>query len=299
MRLVLVSDTHNLHGQLQLPAGDVLVHCGDFTELGTKEEVRDFAAWLREQPFAHKVLIAGNHDATFAPHRSVSANLHRLGESDDFADYRVVFHSLFNGVCTYLEDAFCDVAGLRFYGSPHCHSKYNNMAFTTKQEQGACSGGLRRLHEALAEGRQPDALLVHGPPAGVLDKSIRGVRGGCRHLRTLLDSGGLRPKLVASGHIHEGYGHLALRLPPPPPEVPEGYDADADALALAVNASSVPVTVWGPLNEPVVVEWGAGGPAVVSGGGDATRGRGPLPVASLPLLSEPSELDPAFDFQEA
>ena len=31
IRIVLISDTHNLHRMLQMPEGDILVHAGDFT----------------------------------------------------------------------------------------------------------------------------------------------------------------------------------------------------------------------------------------------------------------------------
>ena len=40
MTIVQISDTHNRHRQLaNLPAADVLVHCGDFTDMGTEQEL--------------------------------------------------------------------------------------------------------------------------------------------------------------------------------------------------------------------------------------------------------------------
>ena len=41
--------------KIRLPAGDVLLHAGDFTSRGTAEEVRAFADWLRKQPHRLKV----------------------------------------------------------------------------------------------------------------------------------------------------------------------------------------------------------------------------------------------------
>jgi len=35
MRYVVISDTHNLHQKLTIPSGDVLIHCGDFTNKGS------------------------------------------------------------------------------------------------------------------------------------------------------------------------------------------------------------------------------------------------------------------------
>jgi hypothetical protein len=48
MRLVLISDTHGLHGRVpQLPQGDILVHAGDFMNAGYDlREVVSFNRWL-------------------------------------------------------------------------------------------------------------------------------------------------------------------------------------------------------------------------------------------------------------
>lgn len=46
LRVVCISDTHNAHRDLQLPAGDVLIHAGDFTQFGKEEHASDFNDWL-------------------------------------------------------------------------------------------------------------------------------------------------------------------------------------------------------------------------------------------------------------
>ena len=77
VRVVAVSDTHGLHRGVALPRGDILVHCGDFTDDGMPNQVRDFTLWLLEAKaaggFAHVVVIAGNHDTTFHEVRRVLA----------------------------------------------------------------------------------------------------------------------------------------------------------------------------------------------------------------------------------
>ena len=51
MKILQISDTHNQHRQLtDLPAADVIVHCGDFTDNGTEEEVLNFLNWFIELP---------------------------------------------------------------------------------------------------------------------------------------------------------------------------------------------------------------------------------------------------------
>ena len=70
VRIVVISDTHQYHRRLRIPAGDLLLHCGDMLQAdsftltrGISEgALRDFAEWLNEQPCRHKVVIGGNHD---------------------------------------------------------------------------------------------------------------------------------------------------------------------------------------------------------------------------------------------
>ena len=57
---VCISDTHCQHASLPpLPAGDVLLHAGDFTVRGKISEVLSFADWWHAQPHAQKIIIAG------------------------------------------------------------------------------------------------------------------------------------------------------------------------------------------------------------------------------------------------
>jgi 3',5'-cyclic AMP phosphodiesterase CpdA len=66
VRFVCVSDTHNKDAALRLPRGHVLLHAGDFSNVGLPKEVEAFAQWLASQDgFAHKIVIAGNHDLPF------------------------------------------------------------------------------------------------------------------------------------------------------------------------------------------------------------------------------------------
>lgn len=49
------------HEKLKMPDGDVLIHCGDFTNHGSLSEVREFAAWLTTLPYKHIIIVPGNH----------------------------------------------------------------------------------------------------------------------------------------------------------------------------------------------------------------------------------------------
>lgn len=114
VRVVCISDTHNLTnygGPLsRVPNGDVLIHAGDFTNVGKIKDVEAFNDYLGTLSHSHKVVIAGNHDIGF--HEDTSKRLH----SNCFVPSAKVRAVLKN--CIYLEDTEVEVLGLQIYGSP-------------------------------------------------------------------------------------------------------------------------------------------------------------------------------------
>ncbi len=63
LRLALLSDTHELHRELDVPDADILIHCGDFTMFSrSMNSVADFNQWLGELPHRHKIVVTGNHE---------------------------------------------------------------------------------------------------------------------------------------------------------------------------------------------------------------------------------------------
>lgn len=71
VRLVILSDTHELHRKAEVPMGDILIHCGDILN-GTAlfhrpyEKLLDFFKWFNSHPHPVKLFIAGNHDKLLA-----------------------------------------------------------------------------------------------------------------------------------------------------------------------------------------------------------------------------------------
>lgn len=177
MRLVLISDTHNQHGALNLPRGDVLVHAGDFTMRGTEDEVETFGSWLGAQPFEHKVVVAGNHDFLFErePARA---------------------RSLLPGDVHYLQDSEVTLGGLRFWGSPW-QPWFMDWAFNLQR-----GPDLAAKWALIPDGI--DVLITHGPPQGTADRTVNGEDVGCADLAAAMDR--VKPRLSVFGHIHEGYG---------------------------------------------------------------------------------------------
>jgi len=177
LRIVCISDTHARHRQLVVPDGDVLVHGGDLTRRGSREDVRDFDDWLGTLPHPHKVVIAGNHDFCFERHDWARAWITNA---------------------TYLQDELIEIAGLRFYGSPW-QPRFFDWAFNL--DRGL---PLRRVWAKIPT--DVDVLITHGPPMGILDRTARGEHVGCEELLAAVAR--VRPRLHVFGHIHESAGRI-------------------------------------------------------------------------------------------
>jgi hypothetical protein len=58
LTIVLISDTHELHREVEVPPGDLLIHAGDFTmDSRSAEKLIDFNEWLGELPHAYRVVM--------------------------------------------------------------------------------------------------------------------------------------------------------------------------------------------------------------------------------------------------
>ena len=65
MKIVTISDTHWKFNEIKVPKCDILIHAGDVSGRGRKEEIVDFLDWYAKHDAEYKVLIAGNHDFGF------------------------------------------------------------------------------------------------------------------------------------------------------------------------------------------------------------------------------------------
>lgn len=182
MKICFISDTHGLHDKVgPIPDADVLIHCGDLTNMGKIPELQDVAAWFRAQPHRHKICIAGNHDFGLEAF---------MKDGAEFA----VHEKLFAGI-TYLRDSSVTIDGVKFFGSPWTPAFYD-WAFN--QMRGAQS---RERWAAIPD--DTDVLITHGPPMGILDR-VGPDSVGCYDLATRVFQ--VQPKIHAFGHIHCAYG---------------------------------------------------------------------------------------------
>ena len=229
LRLIAVSDTHGLHRGVAVPRGDILVHCGDFSNTGGAKGVRDFVAWLLEvkasKGFQHVVVIAGNHDTTFDQtyYNETGAKRFHPRRPEDAAAVKALLTAC-EGV-TYLEDELAELhvrvgvgpAGeetflptvTTVFGSPW-QPEFCDWAFNLDRGP-PCREKWALIPSAeIDSGRRGvDVLLTHGPPLGRGDKcEPRGNRVGCVDLLRAVQRR-VVPLLHLFGHIHEGAGEVS------------------------------------------------------------------------------------------
>lgn len=243
VRFVSISDTHsyesksNLKGPTafeSIPDGDVLLHCGDFTNVGRLEEVQAFAKWFGALPHKRKILIAGNHDLSMEPatYAATSRRFGGVGRGAKALDAAAVCRQARAAIeaipnCSYLEDSGTEVDGIRIWGSPW-QPEFCEWAFNLPRGE-ACRAKWRRIPAGT------DVVLTHGPPLGHGDQCLpSGARAGCADLLDELQQR-VRPKYHVFGHIHEGWG------------------VTTDGVTRYVNASTCNLR-YKPVNTPIVFD---------------------------------------------
>ena len=181
MKITFISDTHGLHNQItnDLLGGDMIIHAGDVSNIGTIPQIHEFLGWFSELPYKHKIFIAGNHDFGF----EVIRNSRETG---------IVMPE---GV-TYLQDESVIIEGIKIYGSPW-QPRFYDWAFNVDRGE-----SIARKWSLIPE--DVDILVTHGPPYGILDRTDAGLNVGCEDLQFTLRK--VHPKIHVFGHIHEGYG---------------------------------------------------------------------------------------------
>ena len=167
MRIVHLSDTHNLHKEMDhLPEGDVVIHSGDFSFAGTENEALDFIGWFMSLPFEYKIFIAGNHDNFL-----FDANIEGMPEN-----------------CFYLSNSGIEIEGIKFYGVPMF---MEDIMYESYDEQ------IKNIPP------DTDILITHQPPYGILDFSDD-IHFGSKVLLDVVSD--ICPQYHLFGHIHPAYG---------------------------------------------------------------------------------------------
>jgi hypothetical protein len=208
MRITHISDTHNKHKQLdgKLPGGQLLIHSGDISSLGRKQEIESFIKWFDKQDYMHKVFIAGNHDMTFDREILLRDKLaHFEGRTDydtECADGKPnwlveMLNNLPDNVY-YLENSSIKLEGINIWGSPYSPSFGYGWGFNKDRghDIAQCWNEIPM---------DTDIVITHSPIYGYNDRAQNTNQNvGCSDLYHRLHE--VKPHLHFAGHIHEAYG---------------------------------------------------------------------------------------------
>jgi Icc-related predicted phosphoesterase len=230
-RFLVISDTHNFQFNnasggafsLPLPKVDVVLHCGDLTNVGGSSSFKNVLKMLGSINAEKKLVIAGNHDLDLDKEYWRSS----LQEGDDPEEVEkehLEEHATAMKIMTgplaaaagiaYLEEGTHSFtlksgAGFTVYASSY-QPEFNNWAFGYERwedrfnsSQQVAEGVKLIAQNLVLDFPGVDIMITHGPPRDILDQCEQESMG-CDNL--LRAAGRARPRLYCFGHIHERYG---------------------------------------------------------------------------------------------
>lgn len=189
IRIVAISDTHthhnkilNIENTIKDDCINILIHSGDSTKLGEKDEMIEFLDWFNNiKNFQYKFLISGNHDWCF-----VNKEEWLLSKLDELKQNN----------CIYLEDNHFIIEtkekNIKIYGSPW-QPKFHNWAFNCEEHE------IKKYWDLIPD--DTDILITHGPPHYINDCTKNKRFVGCYELKNRIENVNL--SLHVFGHIHE------------------------------------------------------------------------------------------------
>ena len=201
MKLVIISDTHNLHDELDLPVGDVLIHCGDYSYSGQDNEVISFLTWMQEQTKKYRLVIGGHGNHELGPYE----------DREHFNELKTVFAP--DVIWPHMRVFTDPVTSLNFFFSPYVTTINGRCAFEASPSE--YQEIVKRIPDNV------DILISHGPPYNILDTFVRhsidwdSQQNDYAHTSREFKIGSkvlaerikeIEPKLVCFGHCHENGG---------------------------------------------------------------------------------------------
>ncbi|CAL3969105.1 unnamed protein product [Diplocarpon coronariae] len=226
-RFMIISDTHDFEfgqaekvdGSLTLPTpkADVLLHCGDLTQVGGLSSYGRLLKMLRMIDAELKLVIAGNHDLDLD--RKHWESTHCSDDEGGRAQHQEAVDIMTGRLAkdagvTYLVEGlntFTLKSGARFtiYTSPY-QPEFCNWAFSYERDEDRfnppehVAPGVKSIAtNPVPDFPGVDIMMTHGPPQDILDGTAHG-NVGCEAL--LRAASRARPLLYCFGHIHEAHG---------------------------------------------------------------------------------------------
>ncbi|KAI4701343.1 hypothetical protein J4E81_003083 [Alternaria sp. BMP 2799] len=214
IRLLVISDTHSTWPytpDCPAPSCDILIHCGDLTQVGGLPAYRKAMEDIQTVDAELKLVIAGNHDLDL-DEEWVRKNAEDGEEEEDIEDSRKCVNFMKShekeGVY-YLEEGrhefkLKDGRSFSAWASPYT-PEFNGYAFAYGNDEDRFSN----IPEDI------DILVTHGPPSFTdelgygLDVNVKGESCGCKMLGDAVKR--VKPRLHCFGHVHEGRGAVKMQ----------------------------------------------------------------------------------------
>lgn len=207
-KFLILSDTHNFDKSTAdpssplcqpLPKVDVVLHCGDLTQVGGISAYKKALKMLGDLDAELKLVIAGNHDISLDGDYWAE----NMDEDDDPDEHKDAI-ALMTG-------PLAKQAGVAYLAEGrHEFTLQNGVSFSIfvspyQPECGNWAFGYKHTEDRWSN--IPDdveIVMTHGPPKGVLDFAPKHGHVGCESLLNGIKRS--RPLMHCFGHIHEGYG---------------------------------------------------------------------------------------------
>ena len=294
-RFLVISDTHNFQFDneagnsfpLQLPTAkaDVLLHCGDLTQVGGVSSFRKALHMLGSIQAELKLVIAGNHDLEL-DEEYWNAQCTNEEDSEDPDDHIAAVDTMTGiqatraGIVFLNEGTYAftlnNGAIFKIYVSPYTPA-FGDWAFAYQKNEdrfNSSSQSTDSNHVSIAKNPIPNdvnIIMTHGPPQGILDWCPQG-NVGCENLLQAIRR--VRPVMHCFGHIHEGHGIEIISWNEPvtrqkkdesaqpslekaqienPYPLPYGWTGNQGEQTLAINAS-IMTGEYKPENPPWLID---------------------------------------------
>ena len=171
-KIVCISDTHKMGYKNILPAGDILIHAGDF-DIRDEFDLNYELNYFQSLNYSHIIFIGGNHDLY----------LEQLYKANIQPEMPKNIH--------YFCNQSIEIEGIKIFGSPFSPTFGQGWAFNGNIDE------LRKIWNTIPE--DTDIVITHCNPFGINDQ-VKGISMGCPALRDRIKE--IKPKYHISGHIH-------------------------------------------------------------------------------------------------
>ncbi|CAD6588150.1 MAG: hypothetical protein ASARMPRED_003410 [Alectoria sarmentosa] len=225
-KFLVISDTHNFEFrefgrgesplQLPIPKADVLLHCGDLTEVGGVSSFKKALKMLGSISAELKIVIPGNHDLELdKPYWEAQRD--DDGNPEDPENHDLAFKAMTgplagDAAVTFLNEgthSFTLKSRAKFtiYVSPYTPA-FGDWAFAYEHNEDRFNGPDQVADHVTSIATNPmpddvDIVMTHGPPKGILDWCPQG-NVGCENLLQAIRR--VKPMMHCFGHVHEGNG---------------------------------------------------------------------------------------------